>query len=47
LNSVGGGEMEVEVETVVEETDRRWHGSSLQRWYAGDEARFAVEKGLL
>jgi hypothetical protein len=36
--------MEVEVEMVVEATVRRRCGSALRRWYAGDEACFAVEK---
>jgi hypothetical protein len=50
-NSIGGAvvvvQMEVVVEMVVKTTGRRWHGSSLQRWCASDEACFEVEKGML
>jgi hypothetical protein len=39
-------EMEVEVETVVEETGRCWCCSSLRRWCAGNKACIAAEKGI-
>jgi hypothetical protein len=38
--------VEMEVETVVEETGCRQRGSSFRRWCAGDEACFAMEKGM-
>jgi hypothetical protein len=36
----------VEMDVEVEATGRRQRGSSLRRWYADDEACFAVEKGM-